>query len=944
VKAGTTNRVQFTGNGVVFGTALYANFLLTGNGSVTASSGGTGNITPLANNWYRISFAAVCPTSASSAGGVLGFISSGTDTRLPIFTTSDSIYVSGWQVEAVTYATTPAPYVATTTSAYYGPRFDYDPVTLQPKGLLVEGTRTNEAINSQVLNSLFTYRDSADFAVTSSVAPDGTATANSLIAVSGTVTPLRARLGMTFSAASYTLSIYAKSFGYNFVSLAFYDGTASYLTYFNLSNGTIGTNASGSTASIASVGNGWYRCAITRTLPSTSTGQIRIFPTNADNTTTYSANGTSGVYVWGAQLEQANFATSYIPTVASSVARAAETFSLTGYANRLVEAYYIDEQTGANYSSVTDDSATNALGFLSQFVGSISGTTLTVSSVSSGSLAVGQSVYGSTVAAGTVITALGTGTGGAGTYTVNISQTAPASGTTTLRTSLAFGWVTSLRAYTNAYAGSISSPSWLSFSRAGGAMYYDSTGFLTWAPENLLLNSATLSTQTVAVTSAPVTTGGQVGAVYVLSFSGTGSVAISGTSLVFYTGSSTLAGTGVSNRVSACFFAAQGSLTFTVTGSVTSAQLERVTYQTSPRAYIPTTSAAVYQPRYDYDPSVTPATPRGMLIEEQRVNLLPYSNTFTSWSSFGTATLTPAAAISPDGTNNATLNASAANNGIQYASLPISASNQYTFSVYAKAGTTSTIRLSYVFSGGAGVNAVSDFTISSGTSVGNGWYRIVYVFTPGAGDTSLVVRIQAASTTANYYIYGAQVEAGSFPTSYIPTTTASVTRVADVAQLTGSALTTFQGSNVTAIAQYTQNPFFDANSPYQRMYLWDFTDGGLSRLSCRASDLAGTNPCLAIGNGASVTTVNPTSSVIKGTTNRFGTAFSKTASPAAVSLNGQNTVTGGTVFGGSVTSINLGGNNVGVNQFNSWLGSFALYNQKLPDAILKQKSSVNAPY
>ena len=57
------------------------------------------------------------------------------------------------------------------------------------------------------------------------------------------------------------------------------------------------------------------------------------------------------------------------------------------------------------------------------FLGSLSGTTLTVTSLSSGTLAVGQQVFGVGIANETVITALGTGTGGTGTYTVNISQT-----------------------------------------------------------------------------------------------------------------------------------------------------------------------------------------------------------------------------------------------------------------------------------------------------------------------------------------------------------------------------------------------------------------------------------------------------------------------------------------------------------------------------------------
>jgi len=58
------------------------------------------------------------------------------------------------------------------------------------------------------------------------------------------------------------------------------------------------------------------------------------------------------------------------------------------------------------------------------FTGSITGTVLTISAVSAGALVVGSSIYGPHIAANTFITALGTGTGGVGTYTVNNSQTA----------------------------------------------------------------------------------------------------------------------------------------------------------------------------------------------------------------------------------------------------------------------------------------------------------------------------------------------------------------------------------------------------------------------------------------------------------------------------------------------------------------------------------------
>ena len=89
--------------------------------------------------------------------------------------------------------------------------------------------------------------------------------------------------------------------------------------------------------------------------------------------------------------------------------------------------YWVTLPNAANIGDlVTYNIATGALGSVSygsSFTGAISGTTLTASAVGAGSLAIGQAITGAGITAGTVITGLGTGTGGTGTYTVNNTQT-----------------------------------------------------------------------------------------------------------------------------------------------------------------------------------------------------------------------------------------------------------------------------------------------------------------------------------------------------------------------------------------------------------------------------------------------------------------------------------------------------------------------------------------
>lgn len=108
---------------------------------------------------------------------------------------------------------------------------------------------------------------------------------------------------------TYALSCYAKRNGRNFIRLAFPSSafpTNERFAYFDLLNGVVGTVAPNVSATIEDIGNDWYRCVISRQATiSTSIGQAFITVCDQDNNTTYTGDGSSGIFVWGAQLEQA---------------------------------------------------------------------------------------------------------------------------------------------------------------------------------------------------------------------------------------------------------------------------------------------------------------------------------------------------------------------------------------------------------------------------------------------------------------------------------------------------------------------------------------------------------------------------------------------------------------------------------------------------------------
>ena len=209
------------------------------------------------------------------------------------------------------------------------PRFDYDPVTLAAKGLLIEEARTNLLTYSEQFDNAAWTKNNTTTTANATTAPDGATTADKL-AETATTAVHNAGQSITTTATAYNFSCYVKAAERNFAFL--YHTQTNAAVSVNLSTGATG-QPSGTVAptssSVTPVGNGWYRINMTVTATAAS-NFFGVYVADTLTSVSYAGTAGSGIYVWGAQLEAGAFATSYIPTVASTVTRSADVATMTG--------------------------------------------------------------------------------------------------------------------------------------------------------------------------------------------------------------------------------------------------------------------------------------------------------------------------------------------------------------------------------------------------------------------------------------------------------------------------------------------------------------------------------------------------------------------------------------------------------------------------------------
>jgi hypothetical protein len=309
-------------------------------GAVGTVSGGTSAITSVGSGWYRCS---ITSTSAASIANNLLDMGAPSGDNTAASAGGETISVWGVQLEArssvsaLTVTTTQAitNYIPVLQTAASGvARFDNNPTTGESLGLLIEESRTNLLVYSEQFdNAAWVKVNSSTITANTIVAPDGTLTGDKLVRDSAANGYRVQEATSVTSGTAYTFTCYAKASQLSWVSIGSQSSfpTNTY-AFFNLSSGVLGTIGSGLTsASITSVGNGWYRCLITATANATGTGSFQIWLATSDNNFSLSAGNTfDGLFLWGAQFEAGAFATSYIPTVASQVTRAADAASMTG--------------------------------------------------------------------------------------------------------------------------------------------------------------------------------------------------------------------------------------------------------------------------------------------------------------------------------------------------------------------------------------------------------------------------------------------------------------------------------------------------------------------------------------------------------------------------------------------------------------------------------------
>ena len=285
---------------------------------------------------YRLKFDGFVSTALKFQYRLGSSAIAGSDIKIDDFTSSQSIEILFTATSSTTYLT----FVCqdANTGVYVNidnvsvkevtqdnlARVDY---TGSTSSLLAEPQRTNTITESSDFSSGWSYFDSSTTA-NQLISPSGVLDASKFTEGSGSSIKRITNLSQYIASGNdYTFSVFAKKGERDFITLTNNTGTADVTTTFDLTNGTVTSGV----GSIESFTNGWFRCSRSFTAAATviSNYIVQAYINNGSGIS-YQGDGTSGIYMWGAQLEQDSFPTSYIPTDGSTVTRVQDQFSRDG--------------------------------------------------------------------------------------------------------------------------------------------------------------------------------------------------------------------------------------------------------------------------------------------------------------------------------------------------------------------------------------------------------------------------------------------------------------------------------------------------------------------------------------------------------------------------------------------------------------------------------------
>ena len=243
------------------------------------------------------------------------------DITLPFSTSGDFIYIWGAQVVK---GDQPKDYLKTTDRLDI-PRIDY---TNGEPSILLEKSRTNLVTYSNDFTNAAWDKDNSTITANSTTSPEGLVNASKLTEDTATSSHRVEETVTVSNGATVTCSVYAKKGERNFILL--FESNSADGAYFNLDTGKfVRVDGTPVDYNIQDLKNGWYRCSIVVTVPSTSC-RFQIYMTQTSNTSSYTGDGSSSMFIYGAQVEVGSYSTSLIHTSGSTVTRSSDVANNAG--------------------------------------------------------------------------------------------------------------------------------------------------------------------------------------------------------------------------------------------------------------------------------------------------------------------------------------------------------------------------------------------------------------------------------------------------------------------------------------------------------------------------------------------------------------------------------------------------------------------------------------